>query len=128
MAVTVTVPNHWKYLLMQGGPNFESDTFMAILMDTGFTFDRDSHALYADISASELATGNGYTVKTETLTGVALTEDDSDDRAEVTWSNPAWTASGGAIGPTPGCCIIDDSLTDDPVVMYIISPNLLASV
>jgi len=91
-------------------------------MDTGFVFNKDTHHAYANISAYELATGNGYTQNTKTLAGVTVTEDDTDDRCEITWDNVQWTASGGSIGPTPGAIIFDDTVTTptaDPVVGYI---------
>lgn len=114
--------NKLKYLLASKIIDFANDSFKIILMDTGFTFDKDSHHGYADVSASELSTGNGYTANTKTLAGVSVTEDDTDDRCEITWSNVTWTASGGAIGPSPGAIIFDDTVTtptDDPIVGYI---------
>jgi hypothetical protein len=114
--------NKLKYLLASKIIDFANDSFKIILMGTGFTFDKDSHHGYADVSASELSTGNGYTANTKTLAGVAVTEDDTDDRCEITWSNVTWTASGGAIGPSPGAIIYDDTVTtptDDPIVGYI---------
>lgn len=114
-----TVSNKCKYLLATKAIDFANDTFIIILMQSGFTFDKDAHEYYADVSSSELATANGYTVKTKSLAGVSVTEDDTDDRTEVKWSNATWTASGGVIGPTPGAIIIDDTVTDDPVIGYI---------
>ena len=117
-----TVANKLKYLLATKAIDFANDSFKIILMQSGFTFNKDTHHAYADVSASELATGNGYTANTKTLSGVAVTEDDTDDRTEVTWSNVTWTASGGAIGPTPGAIIFDDTVaapTADPIVGYI---------
>jgi hypothetical protein len=72
-----------------------------------------------------LTTGNGYTAATKALSGVAVTEDDTDDRCEITWSNATWTASGGSIGPTPGAIIYDDTVVAggvtvaDPIIGYI---------
>ena len=113
------VSNKLKYLLATGGIDFSGDTFKIILMQSGFTFNKDRHETYADVSASELGTGNGYTQNTKTLAGVSVTEDDTDDRCEVTWSNVTWTASGGAIGPTPGAIIFDDTDGSDSIVGYI---------
>lgn len=117
--MTTEASNKIKYLLATGAINFSSDSFIICLMATGFTFNKDTHHQYSDISASELATANGYTQKTKTLAGVAVTEDDTDDRTEITWSNVTWTASGGAIGPSPGAIIIDDTAANDPIVAYI---------
>lgn len=113
------VSNKIKYLLATGAIDFANDSFKIILMQSGFTFNKDTHHQYSDVSASELGTGNGYTANSKTLAGVAVTEDDTDDRTEVTWSNVTWTASGGAIGPTPGAIIFDDDHADDAIVGYI---------
>lgn len=113
------VPNHLKYLLATKAIDFLNDEFKAILMDSSFVFNKDTHALYADISANELATGFGYTVKDKVLAGVAVDEDDVNDRSNVTWTNPSWTAAGGSIGPSVGMCIIDETVADDPVVAFI---------
>ncbi len=114
--------NKIKYLMGIKAIDFANDSFKIILMASGFVFDKDTHHGYADVSASELATGYGYTRDTKTLTGVALTEDDTNDRLSVTWSNVTWTASGGDIGPTPGAIIYDDTPTTptaNPIVGYI---------
>jgi len=113
------VPNNFYYLLATKAINFSSDTFKIKLMDTGFIFDADAHEEWADVSASELSTGFGYTVGGSSLAGVAVTEDDANDRTSVVWSSVDWTASGGSIGPSPGAIIIDDTVTDDPIVAYI---------
>jgi len=119
------VGNKARYCLSVGAIDFSSDTFKAILMDSGFTFDPDAHDAYADVSADELTNGNGYTTGGETLTGVAITESDVNDRAEITWDNITWTAASGTIGPTPGAIIYDDTVTVSglvpakPVIGYI---------
>jgi len=114
--------NKVKYLLATGVILFQSHSFKIILMATGFVFNKDTHHVYADVLASELPTGFGYTQGTKVLAGVVVTEDDTDDRTEVTWTNPSWTAAGGSIGPTPGAIIYDDTVAApvvDPIVGYI---------
>ena len=88
-------------------------------MESGFVFDKDTHEEYVDVSASEIPAGNGYLQFTKVLAGVAVAEDDVDDRCEVTWTNPAWIAAGGDIGPASGAIILDDTVANDPVVGYI---------
>ena len=117
--------NKVKFLLASKIIDFANDSFIIILMQSGFVFDKDAHHGYADVSASELATANGYTVKTKALTGVAVTEDDINDYCSVTWSNVVWVASGGSIGPSPGAIIFDDTVVAggvtvaDPIIGYI---------
>lgn len=116
MAVVTTVSNHAKYMQATKEIDFSADVFKAILMNSAFTFDKDAHATLADVTASQLATGNGYTQDDKTLTGVTVTEDDTNDKAAVTWDDPTWTASGGDIGPTGAIIIYDDTTTDDTIV------------
>lgn len=113
------VSNKLKYELSIGAVDFANDTFKIILMQSGFTFNKDTHHTYSDVSASELSSGNGYTANSKTLSGVTVTEDDTNDRCEVSWSNVTWTASGGAIGPSPGAIIYDDTHASDIIVGYI---------
>lgn len=111
--------NRLKYLMASGDIDFSADVFIIILMQTGFVFNVDTHHEYADVLANELPTANGYTQGAEVLAGVAVTEDDADDRTEITWNDAAWTAAGGAIGPSPGAIIIDDTDGNDSIVGFI---------
>lgn len=116
------VSNKILFLLLKKNVDFANDTFKIILMQSGFLFNRDTHEAYANVSANELATAFGYTVGGATLSGVTVTEDDTNDRATVTWNNATWTASGGDIGPSPGAIIYDDTPTTptaDPIIGYI---------
>ena len=120
--MTTEAANKIKYELATANIDFANDVFKIILMADGFTFDKDTHHGYADVSAQELPNGNGYTTGGNTLGGVAVTEDDADDRTEITWNNTQWTAAGGPIGPSPGAIIYDDTVaapTADPIVGYI---------
>jgi len=114
-----TPSNHVYYLLATGAINFLTNTFKLLLMATGFTFDKDNHEEWADVSASEHATGNGYTTGGNTLAGVAVTQDDTEDRVEITWNDTYWIASGADIAASPGAIIIDDTVANDPIVGYI---------
>ncbi|QGH73441.1 MAG: hypothetical protein [Podoviridae sp. cty5g4] len=101
-------PNSYKVMLHKGQITGLSDTFKIILMAPGFVFNKDSHFSYADVIAYELSTGNGYTAGGQTLTGVAIARNDTDDRSDMTWSNAQWTASGGTL-VTSGAIVYDDS-------------------
>ena len=115
------VSNKILYLLATKKIDFSADTFKLILMASGYVFDRDAHETYALVSASELAAGFGYTTGGVALSGVVVTEDDTNDWLQVAWNNVQFTASGGNIGPTPGAIIFDDTTTSpaDAVVGYI---------
>ena len=114
------VSNKCRYLGFTKTIDFANDAFQIILMQSGFVFSETDHETYADVSAEELGTANGYTVGGETLSGVAVTEDDITKRANVTWNNVTWTATGGALTGS-GAIIFDDTVGSpaDPVVGYI---------
>ena len=114
-----TIANNFRVLIAQGAVDFDAHTFKAIAMKEGFVFNPATHDLYADVSASEQATGYGYTAGGVTLTGVSIAQNDTDARADITWNNITWTASGGDVGPLAGVIIYDDTITGDPIVGYI---------
>jgi hypothetical protein len=111
--------NKIKYLLATGAINFSTNSFKIILMVSGFVFNKDTHHAYANVIASELASGFGYLQGTKALAGVAVTEDDTNDICSVIWSNVTWTAAAGAIGPVSGAIIFDDTEASDSIVGYI---------
>ena len=115
--------NKIKFLLATGVIDFSpaADVFKIIFMADGFTFDKDNHEVYGDVAGNELINGNGYATGGNVLGGVVVTEDDVDDRTEITWNNSAWTATGGPIGPSPGAIIYDDTVAVPlkPIVGYI---------
>lgn len=120
--MTTEASNKLKFALATKQIDFANDAFKIILMKSGFTFNKDLHHGYADVSAFELATANGYTQKTKALAGISIVEDDTNDFTSVVWSNVTWTAAGGPIGPCPGAIIIDDTPATpqaDPIVGYI---------
>jgi hypothetical protein len=118
--MATAVSNHFMFHLISGDVDINTDSLKICLMADGFVFDIDAHEEWADVSANELAGGSGYTQDTATLSATpTVTENDTDNRIEVTWDNEAWTASGGSIGPTPGAIIKDDTETDEVIVFYI---------
>jgi hypothetical protein len=117
--MATTIGNRYKYYLAS---LVSGHTFKIILMKSGFVFDPDTHHGYADVSASELSTANGYTAGGITLTGLVVTENDTADYTEFVWTNPTVTASNGSIGPMSGAIIFDDTPTTptaDPILQYI---------
>ena len=107
------------YLMAKGDVDLDTNSLIWILMDTGFTYDRANYHEYADVSASELGAGNGYLQKTKAAAGISITRNDTLYKVTITWTNPAWTASGGPIGPSPGAFLVNDTVTDDPLVCYV---------
>jgi len=104
---------HFNAELLKGNQDLDGDTIKAILMGTGFVFDPETHVNLAAVSASELATGNGYTQQNKTLANPTPTEAAT---SKVVWDSFEWTASGGAIGPAAACILYNDTSADDTVV------------
>lgn len=102
------IANAFKGMLWKGQIAAETDTFKIILMASGYEFNKDTHFNYAAVSASELPTGNGYTHGGQDLTGNTVTVDTVEDRAEVTFNNAQWTATGGSLASV-GAIIYNDS-------------------
>jgi hypothetical protein len=119
MASVTTIPNRLKLLLLTKQIDCANDVFKINLMNSAFVFDKDTHGLLADVAASQIATGNGYTQDSKTLTGVAVTQDNENDMVAAAWSDVTWTAAGGSIGPTGSAIVYDDTATDKPIVMHI---------
>jgi len=118
------IANYIKGMLLDGQVN-SSDTFKIILMKSGFTFNKDTHQDYSDVSANEVANGNGYTTGGAELTGAAITVSTALDNATLAWDNPEWIADGGSIVAS-GAIIYDDSTSTgdgddytDAIVLYI---------
>jgi len=117
MAVVSTLSNHFKYMTMKKEIDFNADEFRAILMKDTFTFDKDAHATYLNVSGEEIPTGSGYTARGIVLLSGELTEDDVNDKGRMVWGGkPTWTASGGSIGPAGAAVIFDETSADDTVV------------
>lgn len=116
MAVTATWSNYGKYCLAKGDIDFDSHVFKIILMNSSFVFNPDNHQIYANVSLSELANGNGYATGGQNLSGVLIAQDNTNDRCEIIWSNPVWITSGGNIGPSAGAIIFDDTATGDVII------------
>ena len=125
MATAAT--NKFKLILMSKLADLANDTIKIALMANGFTFDKDTHHGWANVSANELANGYGYLTPGANLANKVVAEDDTNDRANLVCNNVSWTANGGNIGPTPGAIIYDDSITAtsapvniaDPIIGYI---------
>lgn len=69
--------------------------FKAALLGSGLTVNDSTQEVYADVSGSEIAAGNGYSAGGVALTGVTLTL--SGNIVTFTASPFSWTASGGNI-------------------------------
>lgn len=106
MAVTINAYDQVILLGLQKNADFDADTFKCELHNT-LAFNQ-AHDERADVSASALATGNGYTNPGQNLASVTCTQ----SGGVTTWdaADMTWTASGGSIGPATDAVIYDDTL------------------
>lgn len=119
MPETITHSNHYKYQRDRGLIDLAADSLLVILLNTTFAFNAASHATLADVTADQLATGNGYTQDNKAITGQVLTEDDTLGRSFLAVDFITFMASGGTIGPTGAAVIYDDTTSDKTVVACI---------
>ena len=74
----------------RGVINLKTDTIKLALVASTYTPDLDAHTIWGDVSANEVASGDGYTTGGETLASVTLTRSGAlvtFDAADITWSN-----------------------------------------
>ena len=113
MAVTINRYNKWPEFFGDNTADLDADTFDVMLMNSSHVFTA-TNTIRANVSANQIATGNGYTQATGGGTGELL--------ASVTWvessgtvtfdaADTTWTAGGGSIGPADDAVITDDSTT-----------------
>lgn len=115
MAISITVYPSFKTKMGQKAIALNADSFKVMLLANAAAYD-SAHDEYADLSANEIANGNGYTTG-----GVALTN--------VTWTNnagtltfdaddPSWTISGSAVSAYKAA-IYDDTASGKPLLAFI---------
>lgn len=81
--------------ISDGVINLETDSFKVILCTSSYTPNQSTHSTYADVSAAEVANGNGYTTggvavtPTTTRSGLVVTFDTTDP---TPWSSSTITA------------------------------------
>lgn len=116
------VYNDFKEQLLRKVHDFANDS-LKLTLHTGYTPNIDSHALWGDsgVSSTEYTTANGYTAGGKTLGSVTITQDNTNDRAEVDAADPVWTALGPLSPATPSHAILkNDTPTSpaDPLIGY----------
>jgi hypothetical protein len=106
----------FKEYLGDGTIDMDGDSFKICLLDDGHTPDATDSG-YADVSADELASGNGYTTGGETLTTVVW--DRTGGTVKFDADNAQWTS---ATFTARYAVIYDDTVTTptaDPLVCLI---------
>ena len=83
-----------KYL-MDGTVDLDTATLKMVLVTSAYTVDLVNHINYANVSANELSTGNGYTSGGVTLTSIAFAA--VTNGFKFSSANVAWNATGTGI-------------------------------
>jgi hypothetical protein len=71
--------------------DFEVDTFKAMLVNSSYTPNKDTHDFRDDVT-NEVANGNGYTTGGATST-VTVTKDTANDRVTIQFGAVSWATS-----------------------------------
>lgn len=119
--MSAAASNKFRELLMKKIADLSLDTIKIILMKKGYVFSPGTHFVYADVSAQELGTANGYTVGGQALANPVFTLDNTAMTCKVKWNNVSWLVAGGNL-ECDGAIIFDDSIAApivDPIVGYI---------
>lgn len=114
MAVTISIYPSWKDKIGEA-VNLASDSLKVALLTNSATYN-SAHDEWADISANEIANGNGYTTGGLALSSVTWTSDGTNNKLDA--ADAQWTASGGAITAYKAA-IYDDTVAGDPLIAFI---------
>lgn len=115
---TMVYANRLKLETLKGLVHYDSDAIRGVLMESGYSFDKDNHGVFADVSANELAAGFGYTAGGILVSNPVLAQDNANDWATCVVDDLVWTAAGGSIGPTPGVLFYDDTHPNDVIIGF----------
>lgn len=80
--------NNYYEALGNADIDFGANTFKAMLMTTAYTFDK-TDAFRSDLSGE--ASGAGYTAGGQTLDNVTITQDDTNNRANIDFDNETFS-------------------------------------
>ena len=75
--------------------DLEGVTCKLALVTSSYTPNRDTHDFWDDVSANELANGNGYTTGGATLSNVLWSYDSSSDEVRLDFDDVSWTFTAG---------------------------------
>ncbi len=85
----ITFYNNFKEALINNDIDFAADTIKCALV-TGYTPDIDAHDNWDDVSSTE-ESGTGYTAGGETLASKTVTQDNTNNQADVDAADVTWT-------------------------------------
>lgn len=105
--------NTWTDYLCKGGCDLATDTIKVMLTNTAPVV---TNAKYSDISANELANGNGYTTGGATVTGTGATN--ASGTESIAADATTFTSTTGNMGPFRYAVYYDDTHTDKPLIQF----------
>ena len=110
-----TLYRRFKSLLMEGDIDLSSggDSLKVTLHD-GYT-PSQAHGVWADVSASEYSTADGYTAGGKTLGSQAVTTNTTAHRGEMDGADVLWGALGPLTPATPSDAILWDDTPSEPI-------------
>lgn len=117
MAVTAQVYNHILSEITAPTPTIDlsADTLKVTLHDSNLTINA-ANTTFSDVSASELAGGNGYTAGGQTIANQTFNR--SGGILKLDGDDIQWDASGGDIGPA-NYAVIRDTTASDKLVAVV---------
>jgi len=110
--------NNFKEQLLLGEIDLGADStgdVIKVILVTAHTPNIDTHASYSDVSGDE-ESGTGYVAGGETLTNQAVTQDNTNDRADFDADNVTWT--GLDVGTPSHAIMYVDSHASDLLMAY----------
>jgi hypothetical protein len=74
-----------------GAIDYDTDTFKCMLVTSAYSPNKDTHDKRDDVTNE--VTGTGYTAGGATVTATVGAVDTTNDRVDVTFSNPSWSTA-----------------------------------
>ncbi len=108
--------NAGKVALLRGQIDLAGGAIKVALVTSSYVADKDAHDYFNDVTNE--VSGSGYIAGGKTLTGVAVSQDNTNDRAvmvadNVVWSVAAFTARGAVVYKSTG------NAATSPLVAFI---------
>lgn len=104
--------NKFRQAVLEKKHNFSTDVFKVALVDTLPVVATDD--TWSDVSANEVAAGNGYVAGGQALDNITSAE--TGGVATIDGDNEVITASGGSIGPFQYVVLYNDTATNKDLV------------
>lgn len=94
----------------------ESDDLVIALMDSGFTFDPETDAVWSDVSADEITSAGGYA--SQSLTSVAVSIDSG--VIKIDCDSPVFTAVGDNFDGAIAAVVYNNTHASKTIVLALI--------